>query len=119
MDGNVPVIDLVGKLSFLESAQVISQCRIFLGVDTAAMHLASAFQRSLVALFGPTSAFRWRPRNPEARVILSGQDAPVTRFQMNDEAGDMSAISSRSVLDAIDALLTEQNPSERVAHGEA
>ena len=34
LDGNVPVIDLVGKLSFLESAQVISQCRIFLGVDT-------------------------------------------------------------------------------------
>lgn len=108
LGSSVQIVDLAGKLDLLGSARVISRSRIFLGVDTAAMHLASAFQRPLVALFGPTSAFRWRPGNPEARVILSGQETPVTRYRMEDEEGDMSDISTAAVLGAVDQLLAEE-----------
>ena len=105
--GDVKIADMVGKLSLLESASVIAECDAFLGVDTAAMHLASALQKPTVALFGPTSPYRWRPRHEKAVVLISGQDGPGTRYKPDDEAGDMMAISTRTVISAIDSLLAK------------
>ncbi|MFH1287507.1 MAG: lipopolysaccharide heptosyltransferase II [bacterium] len=53
---NCDLIVAAGKLSLGESASAISKCRIFITNDTAPLHLASAFQVSTVAIFGPTTA---------------------------------------------------------------
>lgn len=54
-------VSLAGRLSLKELGAVIAQARLFLGVDSAPMHLAAAVGTPTVALFGPTGAFNWAP----------------------------------------------------------
>ena len=50
---NDPIL-LCGKLSFLESAAALKSCALFVGNDSAGVHMASAMQTPAVAIFGPT-----------------------------------------------------------------
>jgi len=54
-------VSLAGRLSLKELGGVIASARLFLGVDSAPMHLAAAVGTPTVALFGPTGAFNWAP----------------------------------------------------------
>lgn len=56
-----PAVNLVGKTSMDELAYLLSRARLFLGVDTVAMHLAAAMQTPTVALFGPSAESSWAP----------------------------------------------------------
>ena len=47
-------IDYVGKLSFTESAKVISQLDLLITTDTALMHVGDALQIPMIVLFGGT-----------------------------------------------------------------
>ncbi len=97
---------LAGKLSLLETAAVIRRADLALGVDTAAMHLASAFEVPQVVLFGPTNPYHWRPRHPDARILLAGHDGVMTEadYTMRLEERSMDAISAAQVIDAIASL---------------
>lgn len=97
-----PVV-LAGSLSLLETAAVIARCGLALGVDTAAMHLAAAFQRPQVALFGPTNPYQWRPWSPVARVVYAGQTRPMTDADWLPQMPEvpMSAITVEQVLEAV------------------
>lgn len=48
------MINLAGKTSSLDLAKVLSQARLFVGVDTGPTHLAGLVGTPTVALFGPT-----------------------------------------------------------------
>ena len=67
-----PVVNLRGKLSLRQLAGLIAGARLAVTVDTAAMHLAAAFQVPQIALFGPTNPFHWAPRHAGAVVLQSG-----------------------------------------------
>jgi heptosyltransferase-2 len=47
--------DLCGKLSLQESLALVQKARILITNDTGVMHMASALQTPVVALFGPTT----------------------------------------------------------------
>jgi ADP-heptose:LPS heptosyltransferase len=102
----VPVTDLTGRLSLVEFAAVVDQCRIILGVDSMAMHLAAMLQKPQVALFGPTNPFHWRPRHARALVLLAGEDGHLIRFAPRERKGDMKLISTQAVIDATRRLLS-------------
>ncbi len=55
------VINLVGKLSLGETAEVIRCARLYVGPDTSASHVAAATGTLTIALFGPTNPVRWGP----------------------------------------------------------
>jgi len=57
----VSVASLAGRLSFRELGALISMARLYVGVDSAPMHLAAAVGTPTVAIFGPTGAFNWAP----------------------------------------------------------
>jgi len=57
----VPVLNLVGKLSFGESAELFRRAHVFVGPDTGATHVAAATGTPTIALFGPSDAMRWGP----------------------------------------------------------
>jgi len=101
----VPVV-VAGQLSLLETAAVIARSELALGVDTAAMHLAAAFEKPQVVLFGPTNPYHWGPRHDRARVLLSGHPEPVAREQLPQKLPELSmkAIEAEQVLGAIDSL---------------
>jgi ADP-heptose:LPS heptosyltransferase len=102
--GAPTVHDLSGTLTLLQLAAVIARARLVLSVDSAAMHLAAMAQRPQVALFGPTNPFHWRPRHPDARVLLASGE-PAETVGPRHTAAAMDALSTGAVLTAIDELL--------------
>jgi heptosyltransferase II len=50
------VIDATGRLSLLESAELIGRCGAIVSNDSAPVHLASAMNTPTIAIFGPTIA---------------------------------------------------------------
>jgi heptosyltransferase-3 len=65
------VIDLTGRLAMPELAALTARARVFVGVDSAPMHIAAAMNTPAVALFGPSSEIAWRPWGVAQRVIVS------------------------------------------------
>jgi len=65
------VIDLVGQVSLRELAALTREARLFVGVDSAPMHIAAAVATPVVALFGPSGEIEWGPWRVANRVIAS------------------------------------------------
>ncbi len=61
--------NLAGKTSIGELAAVFSACRGFIGVDTAALHLAAAVGIPTLGIFGPSPAVCWAPRGSRHTVV--------------------------------------------------
>lgn len=66
-----PAIDLAGQLSLKELAAVTKRARLFLGVDSAPMHIAAAVGTPTVVLFGPSGDQEWGPWQTPQRIITS------------------------------------------------
>ncbi|MCD5329945.1 putative lipopolysaccharide heptosyltransferase III [Chromobacterium piscinae] len=60
---------LAGKLSLNQLAAVIGESRLFIGVDSAPMHMAAALDIDTVALFGPSKVNEWHPWMTRHRLI--------------------------------------------------
>ena len=63
------VFNLAGKTSIGMLAAVLKTCTLFIGVDSAGMHIAAAVGTPTVSVFGPSSAASWAPRGPEHLVV--------------------------------------------------
>ena len=55
------LLDLCGRTTIKQLAALSEQSSVFLGVDSAPMHIAAAVGTPVVALFGPSRAFCWGP----------------------------------------------------------
>ncbi len=103
-----PPVDLSGKLDLLGLAAMVSDARLVLSVDTVVVHLAAAFQRPQVALFGPTNPFHWRPRHPQAAVFSAARpEAPLTTFEPRMKGAPMEHLSTAPVIHATEGLLLQ------------
>ena len=68
LDG-VHVIDVTGQLDLPELAAVLSSLDLLVTGDTGPMHLASAMDTPLVALFGPSDPARYGPSSSRQKVL--------------------------------------------------
>lgn len=66
-----PALSLAGQLSLKELAALTARARLFIGVDSAPMHIAAAMGTSTVALFGPSGDKEWGPWGVVHRVVAS------------------------------------------------
>jgi len=63
-------LDFSGKLSIEELIFLVKKAGCVITVDTFVLHIASAFEKRCVAIFGPTSDINWGPwMNPYATVV--------------------------------------------------
>jgi ADP-heptose:LPS heptosyltransferase len=76
------VHSLVGRTDWDTLGALIARCRLFLGPDTGAMHLAVAAGTPVVAVFGPTDPRRYGPWDPTGRSRAVGG---------TDTGGDLAA----------------------------
>lgn len=66
-----PALSLAGQLSLKELAALSARARLFIGVDSAPMHIAAAVGTPVVALFGPSGDKEWGPWGVPSRIITS------------------------------------------------
>jgi len=64
-----PSIDLAGKTSIADLPPLLSQCHLFIGNDSGAMHVAAAVGLPVVAVFGPTDPGGTAPVTPRCTIV--------------------------------------------------
>ena len=68
------LIDLVGSISLLTAAACLKRCDIYIGNDSAVMHLAAAAGIPTVGLFGPSNERHYAPWGFDSRVVRTKED---------------------------------------------
>jgi heptosyltransferase-3 len=100
-------------MSLRELAAFTRRARLFVGVDSAPMHIAAAVATPVVALFGPSGEVEWGPWQVPHRIVASA-DHPC-RPCGNDGCGGgkvsecLTTLPVGRVHEAVLALLAETN----------
>ncbi len=110
LEGLTDVVNFAGSLSLKELAALIGSARLFIGVDSAPMHIAAAMGTPTVALFGPSGDIEWGPWQVPSRIITA--DYPCRPCGLDGCGGGkrsecLEAIGSNQVLGAVKSLLQE------------
>ncbi len=101
-------LNLAGKLSLKSLAALSRRARLFIGVDSAPMHIAAAMGTPVVALFGPSGELEWGPWGVPHRIVSSSLHP--CRPCGNDGCGGskvsdcLNSLPVEAVLDAVREL---------------
>jgi len=63
------VYNFIGKTSIGMFSAILEACQLFVGVDSAGMHISGAVGTPTVTLFGPSSPVSWAPRGEQHLVV--------------------------------------------------
>lgn len=99
---------LVGQTTLAELTALVASARLVISGDTGMSHLASAYARPSVTLFGPVPPAEWGPpRHPRHRVLWAG--APGYRGDPHGKRPDpaLCAITTDAVCLAAGTALQE------------
>lgn len=105
------VLSTRGRLSWSQLATLLGSAELFVGVDTAAMHLAAAVQCPSVVLFGHAPAYQFRPWKSPYRVVRSRDALPEKEriFLAGEQL--MGEIFPKEVIQAVNSLLESRKGS--------
>jgi heptosyltransferase-3 len=99
------------------TAALIAHAAVFVGHDSGLTHLAAAFGRPTVALFGPTDPEIWGPRGEAVTIVHMRQTPTDTHAQCVDGGSSHGARADvRQAFAAVQhylAVETTQSPSDR------
>lgn len=70
------VINLVGRTSFPELCALVRAASLVIGCDSSVAHLAGAFERPLVTLFGPSNIWAWKPYGASTLNLDAAEISP-------------------------------------------
>ncbi|MFJ4209479.1 glycosyltransferase family 9 protein [Paenarthrobacter sp. NPDC089675] len=94
---------LAGRQGLAEFAATIAEARLVVSADTGAAHLASAYARPSVVLFGPAPAEEWGPP-PGPHVVLTAVELRRGDVFAADPDPAILAVTVQDVLDAVEGL---------------
>lgn len=103
-------IDLTGRLNIKELAAFIGRSQLFLGVDSAPMHIAAAVKTPVIALFGPSGEHNWGPWGEGHIVIKKDMDCrPCGKDGCNGskQSECLEIITADEVISAVDEQLSK------------
>jgi len=95
-----------GRTNWAQLAWLLARSKIFVGVDTAAMHLAAACNCPTVALFGGSKIFEWYPWRVRSAVIRPQDWLGEEQAKALPPEELMRAIPADKVISAVDAVLS-------------
>ena len=107
-------LNLIGGTSVRQLMAVLASVDLVITNDSGPMHVAAAFDRPIVALFGPTDHTTTSPLCP--RFILVRREvecAPCLKRQCPTDHRCMAGISVNDVLSAVKTLLRSEAGAER------
>ena len=110
------VIDLGGRLTFIEYCSLIAAADLVISADTAAVHIASAFDTPVVGLYGPNTPLLYGPWGRNSRALyasfpcspcITNFNSKIATCRHPDGRGAcMSALDAGAVLDAIESTFS-------------
>ncbi|MGY1840886.1 MULTISPECIES: glycosyltransferase family 9 protein [unclassified Modestobacter] len=96
---------LAGRTTALELAAVVAAARVVVCGDTGVAHLATAYRRPSVVLFGPVSPALWGPPSrPQHRVLWHGDGTGDPHGSELDPA--LARVTVEEVTTALDSVLS-------------
>src|SRR5712664_1905150 len=104
-----PPIDLTGKTAIADLPALLSQCHLFIGNDSGAMHVAAAVGLPIVGVFGPTDPEGTSPVTPRCTILQKKpycspcflRRCPTDHRCMTAITADMVEAAARSWLSSI------------------
>ena len=81
VSGFAPLVDLVGRTTLGEASAVVSRCSVLVGVDTGLSHMAHAYGRPAVLIFGSNTPYL-DPPDPVATILHSGRSCSPCRGKL-------------------------------------
>ncbi|MBW9111660.1 glycosyltransferase family 9 protein [Microbacterium ureisolvens] len=102
---------LAGRLDLTGFAALIAASRLVITADTGAAHLASAYRRPSVVLFGPAPPEEWGPPPAGPHIVLT--EAALRRGDVfaDDPDPALLAVGARAVIAAGEELLAGGGPA--------
>ncbi|SDL83437.1 ADP-heptose:LPS heptosyltransferase [Arthrobacter sp. ov407] len=94
---------LAGRLSLGEFIALMADARLVVSGDTGAAHLAAAYRRPSVVLFGPARLERWGPP-PGPHIVLTKAGLRRGDAFAGDPDPALLGVRAQEVLDAVRAL---------------
>lgn len=112
-----PVVNLVGRTTLAEASAVVAACSVLVGVDTGLSHMAHAYDRPAVLLFGSNTPYL-DPPSGSVSILHSGRSCSPCRGKLvcHGRIDCMSDLSVESVLTAVEArLAAAAHPSSHLS----
>jgi heptosyltransferase-2 len=105
-----PPIDLTGKTAIVDLPALLSQCHLFIGNDSGAMHVAAAVGLPIVAVFGPTDPNGTAPVTSRCSIVQQKpycspcflRRCPTDHRCMKEVTAEMMETAARSWLSKIE-----------------
>jgi heptosyltransferase-1/heptosyltransferase-2 len=72
---NPHIIDFIGHTNLRELGALIKMCRFYVSGDTGPLHIAAAYGKNLIAIYGPTRPDRTGPYGDLGAVILTSPES--------------------------------------------
>lgn len=111
------VVNLVGRTTLAEASAVVAACSVLVGVDTGLSHMAHAYERPAVLLFGSNTPYL-DPPSGSVSILHSGRSCSPCRGKLvcHGRIDCMSDLSVESVLTAVEArLAAAAHPSSHLS----
>lgn len=103
------IVDLAGRTSIEDLTALVADSRLVLSADTGIAHLATAYRRPSVVLFGPTPPALWGPpSNGPHRAIWTGRSGDPHAGNVDPGLLEIEPVD---VLTAVDELLATPGPT--------
>ncbi len=105
------VYSLAGHLTLGQLAAALQKAHLFIGVDSAPMHMAAALKKKVVALFGPSKVKEWHPWMTEYRLLQASDYGPLLdpdSIETQTKERYLSNIPLEAVIGAVEEMLTSK-----------
>jgi len=100
--------NLAGKTSIGELPAILHESNLFVGVDTAALHMAGAVGVPTVGIFGPSSPVSWAPRGDRHCVVTKGMSCQPCRqkgCQGTENSRCLNELNAEAVISVVETHL--------------
>ena len=104
------VASTAGRLTLPRIAALLQGAHLFVGVDTAVMHISAAMQTPTVPLFGANNERNWKPWMCPHRLVLGDCSCKKNKKRTCDKSRTlpcMDSISVEQVIENIEILLDD------------